>query len=79
MLKFLSTHKVSVLSALLMVAAAVLGADGSFAMAVEIAGTEAAGEVTQMYRPNRLSVRQLRRTHRDSRPSFRASLLLRPT
>lgn len=32
---FLSTHKVSILSVLLMAAAAVLGADGSFAMAVE--------------------------------------------
>ena len=29
-----------------MAAAAVLGADGSFAMAVEIAGTESGGEVT---------------------------------
>ena len=46
MLKFFSTHKVSILSVLLMAAAAVLGADGSFAMAVEIAGTESGGEVT---------------------------------
>lgn len=46
MLKYISTHKVSILSVLLMAAAAVLGADGSFAMAVEVAGTESSGEVT---------------------------------
>lgn len=46
MFKFISTHKVGILSVLLMIAAAVLGADGSFAMAVEVAGTESGGEVT---------------------------------
>ena len=44
--KFFSTHKVGILSVLLMAAAAVLGADGSFAMAVEVAGTVSGGEVT---------------------------------
>lgn len=46
MLKYISNHKVGILSVLLMAAAAVLGADGSFAMAVEVAGTVSGGEVT---------------------------------
>lgn len=47
MIKFLSTHKFSILSVLLVVAAAVLGADSSFAMAVDIAGeTDSNGDVT---------------------------------
>ena len=42
----LNIHKFSILSVLLVIAAAVLGADSGFAMAVDISGTESEGEVT---------------------------------
>lgn len=45
-LKSISRHKVSILSMLLMIAATVLGAGSGFAMAVDVAGTEAEGQVT---------------------------------
>lgn len=46
MFQKLNVHKISILSVLLVIAAAVLGADSSFAMAVDISGDEAGGEVT---------------------------------